>query len=59
LVCGLVHFVARSGEEVAQNAAQVFLILDDEDAFGHAAPLCLTARIGSSILKVEPLPSVD
>ena len=31
--------VARSDEEVAQDIAQVFLVLDDEDAFGHVDAL--------------------
>ena len=42
-------FVARSGEEVAQDAAQVGLIFDDENALGHSAAFLASARIGSSI----------
>src|SRR5262245_36176479 len=44
----------------AQHAAQVFLVFDDEDALGHAAvAFPSSARVGSSIWKVEPLPTVD
>ena len=54
-VSGLGHFVARSREEIAQDAAQVFLIFDDKDALGHVVvALRNSARIGSCIWKVAP-----
>jgi hypothetical protein len=49
-VRGFDNLVACTGEEIAQNAAPVFLIFDDEDEFfRHAAPLPAAARTGNSI----------
>ena len=36
---GFEHLVARSGEQVAQDAAQVFLVFHDKDALGHVGGL--------------------
>src|SRR5262245_3178805 len=51
--------IARAREEIAEHAAQVFLVLDDENALAHGALFRNSARVGSSIWKVEPLPTVD
>src|SRR5262249_35443910 len=56
---GLEDVVARSAKKVAQDAAQVFLVLNDKDALAHGAVFRNSARVGSSIWKVDPLPSVD
>src|SRR5688572_9462403 len=58
-VGGLQHRIARAGEEGAQDAAQVLLVLDDEDALGHGTAFPSSARAGSSIWKIEPCPRVD
>jgi hypothetical protein len=36
-VHGLDHGVAGGGEKIAQDGAQIFLVLDDEDALAHGA----------------------
>jgi carbon-nitrogen hydrolase len=41
------------------QAAQVFLALGDKDALAHGARFENSARVGSSIRKVDPLPKVD
>src|SRR5262245_21407199 len=51
--------IARAAEEVAQDAAQVVLVFDDQDALAHAMALRLSATIGSSSWKVAPSPSLD
>ena len=40
------------------QARAAHLVLDDEDALSHSV-LLNWARVGSSIWKIEPLPSVD
>src|SRR5262249_25922891 len=44
---------------IAQNGAQILLVLDDENAFHDAAPVAAVVRTGSSMRNVDPLPSVD
>src|SRR5262245_46715272 len=51
--------IAGTAEEVAQDAAQVVLVLDYKDTLAHAMSLGFSAKIGSSIWKVAPSPSVD
>jgi hypothetical protein len=46
-------------EEIAQDGAQILLVLHDENAFAHAAPPATAAHTGSSMRNVEPCPSVD
>src|SRR5262249_42417906 len=58
-VGGLQDRIARACQQVAQNPAQVFLVFDDKNAFAHGTLLRNSARMGSSIAKLEPLPSVD
>src|SRR5215470_5784771 len=41
------------------HAAQIFLVFDSEDALAYGALFRNSARVGSSIWKVEPLPKVD
>src|SRR5262245_47786683 len=56
---GLDHGVSGSGEEIAQDGSQVLLVLDDKNAFAHAALAATAARMGSSMRNVEPRPIVD
>jgi len=53
-VHGLDDGVTGGGEEIAQDDAQILLVLDDKNAFTHAAPAPAAARTGSSIRNVEP-----
>ena len=41
-------------DEIAQDGAQILLVLDDKNAFAHAAPAAIGARTGSSMRNVEP-----
>src|SRR5262245_57028420 len=43
----------------AEDAAQVVLVFDDQDALAHAMALRSSATMGSSIWKVAPSPSLD
>jgi hypothetical protein len=45
--------VSGSGKEIAQDGAQILLVLDDKNAL-HAAPATAAERTGSSMQKVEP-----
>jgi hypothetical protein len=56
---GLDDRVAGAGEQSAQHAAEVLLVLNHKDALTHVALFRNSARVGSSIWKVDPLPSVD
>jgi hypothetical protein len=58
-IFGLDDRVPCAREKVAEHTPRVFLIFNDKDALGHTAVFRNSARIGSSIWKVEPLPSVD
>src|SRR5262249_793594 len=58
-ICGLDDRVPCAGQKVAQHAAQIFLVFDDEDALCHGVNLENSARVGSSIRKVDPFPSTD
>src|SRR4029453_8757446 len=54
------HNVTRAGQEITQDAAQVFLVLDDENALaGHGRTPRSGARIGSRSWNVAPRPDVD
>src|SRR5262245_12693173 len=55
---GLDHGVARSGEEIAQDGAQIFLVLHNKNSFTHGAPAA-AACTGSSMRNVEPCPRLD
>jgi len=48
-VCSLDDRIARAGEEIAQDPAQVFLVFDDQDGLPDAKALRFSARIRSSI----------
>src|SRR5262245_44524812 len=58
-ISGLDDGVTGPAEEVAEHATQVFLVLDHKDALAHGVFFRNSARVGSSIRKVEPLPGVD
>src|SRR5262245_35108164 len=58
-VHGLDNLIPRTREQIAQYRAQLFLVLDDENAFHQAARLAASARTGSSMRKVEPWPGLD
>src|SRR5262245_44345261 len=48
-----------TGQEIAQDAAIVLHVLDDQNPFAHAVGLCSVTRIGRTMLKVEPAPSAE
>src|SRR5215467_7435869 len=50
---GLDYGITGCGEEIAQDSAQILLVLDDKNALPHVAPAA-AARTGNSMRNVEP-----
>src|SRR5438034_7255832 len=51
--------VSGGGEQIAEDLAVVLGIFDHKNALFHAASFCCSARIGTTIRKVEPTPSSE
>src|SRR5262245_53535657 len=58
-VHGLDHNVTGGGEKIPEDGAEIFLVLDDQNALRHALPPAAAAWTGSSMWKVAPWPRVD
>ena len=58
-VLGLDHLVAGAGQQIAQDLPVVLLVLDHQNALGHACLACRSTVIGSVKEKVEPWPGAD
>src|SRR5215475_4058804 len=60
--CAVICFnqiVSSMGEQISEDAAVVLGVLYDENAFFHASCLCCCTRTGTTMLKVEPTPTVE
>ena len=59
-VDGLDHLEARAGQQVAQDAPVLLVVLDGEDALAHASlRACRSTRIGTVKRNVDPSPRAD
>src|SRR5262249_51651652 len=58
-ILGLGDLIVGWGQHIADDLAIIRLILDYQDALGHAASTCRSTMTGSVNAKVEPCPSCD
>src|SRR5262245_20226868 len=53
------HLEAGIGKQIVEDTPIVLAVVNDEDAFAHAADLCSVTRTGTTMLNVLPTPTQD